>query len=146
MAASLRTCVHESGHVVACITYGVEIISVTVEDRPHLHRGHYHPHASDLGLEAICVLCLSGIAAEEYFFGVPIPDPAAIQQDLRMARDACSRAIADPWRAAVELARCRVAAERLVRSEFARQRITSIARLLLARGTLRGEEIFSVGL
>ena len=90
------------------------------------------------------MLCLAGIAAEEYFFGVPIPDPAAIQQDLNMARECVARSIPNPLQAAIELARCRVAAERLVRSEFAQDRIRVLAAALLRCGTLSGEEIHRI--
>jgi hypothetical protein len=133
-----RTAVHEAAHAVCCILYGIPILSVSL-DPPNLHRGRFTvEHA--FGLECLTVLCLAGIAAEEYFFGGPIPDPAAIQQDLQMARDACSRAIPDPLRAAVELARCRVAAERLVRGS--QQRIAKLAAALVQHGTLSGEQIF----
>jgi hypothetical protein len=141
MAVSLRERIatHEAGHCVAAITYGVPIISVTVEDRPHLHRGRYHAPTPDLGREAMVVLCLSGPAAEELFCG-RIED-GGDGPDLRMAREQVSRAIADPLRVGIELARCRVAAERLVSSKFAQDRIKVLAAALLQHGTLRGEQI-----
>jgi hypothetical protein len=85
MAASLRerTAIHEAGHATAAITYGVPVVAVTIQDRPHLRGGQYRAPAPDLGFEAIAVLCLSGIAAEELFCG-PTPT-VAISPNLRMA-------------------------------------------------------------
>ena len=88
------------------------------------------------------ILCLAGIAAEELFCG-PIPDGGDLA-DLRMAREHLSRAIADPLQAAAELSRCRAAAERLVRSAWAQQRIRVLADALLRCGTLSGEEIHRI--
>jgi hypothetical protein len=34
-----RVAHHEAGHACACILYNVPVISVTVTDRPHVHRG-----------------------------------------------------------------------------------------------------------
>ena len=90
------------------VVFGVPIVAVTVEDRPHMHRGQYHA-PGPLGVEAMVVLCLSGPAAEEMFCG-PITD-GGDEPDLQMAREQVSRAIADPLQIGIELARCRVAAE-----------------------------------
>jgi hypothetical protein len=73
----------------------------------------------------------------------PITD-GGDEPDLRMAREQVLCAIADPLRVGIELARCRVAAERLVRSEFAQDRIRVLAAALLRHGTLRGEEIHGI--
>jgi hypothetical protein len=64
--------------------------------------------------------------------------------DLRMAREYLARSVPNPLRAAGELARCRDAAQRLVRSQWAQQRIAKLAEALLRYGTLRGEEIFEL--
>jgi hypothetical protein len=122
------------------IIFGVPIISVSIAP-PHLHRGRYRP-AHNLGREIMVTLCLAGIAAEELFCG-PITDPAAIQQDLRIARAHLSRAIADPLQVIAELLRCRDAAARLVRSQWGATRIAKLAEALLRQGTLRGEQIFA---
>ena len=66
------------------------------------------------------------------------------EPDLQMAREHLSCAIADPLRAAQELARCRAAAERLVRSAWAQGRIRVLAEALLRCGTLSGEEIHRI--
>jgi hypothetical protein len=119
---------------------GIPVLSVTIDNAPNMHRGAYKA-AHACGLECLTVLCLAGIAAEEMLCG-PITD-GGDAPDLQMAREYLARAIPNPLRAAAELARCRVAAERLVRSEFARQRIAKLAAALLRQGTLRGEEIFA---
>jgi hypothetical protein len=131
-----RRAYHESGHVAAALVHGVPIVAVSLNP-PHMHRGRYHaPH--DCGLETIVQICLAGPEAEILFCGA-ITD-GADYGDYTMARETLARHF-DPLRAAIELARCRVAAERLVRSEFAQQRIARVSRALLARGTLSGEEI-----
>ena len=133
-----RVATHEAGHCVAALTFGIPILSVTIDPPPNMHRGAYKAeHAC--ALEYLTVLCLAGIAAEELFCG-PITD-GGDQPDLRMARTHLAHAIANPFRAAAELARCRAAAQRLVRSQWAQQRIAKLAEALLARGTLSGEEI-----
>jgi hypothetical protein len=143
MAASLRqrTATHEAGHVCAAIVYGIPVLSVTIDHAPNMHRGHSKA-AHACGFECLTVLCLAGPAAEELFCG-PITDPAAIQQDLRMARAHLSRAIADPLQVIAELLRCRDAAARLVRSQWGATRIAKLAEALLRQGTLRGEQIFA---
>jgi hypothetical protein len=143
MAASLleRICTHEGGHVCAANLYGIPIISVSVNDAPHTHRARYRaPH--DLGLETIVTMCLCGPAAEELFCGA-IED-GSDAGDLQMAREYLARSISNPLRAAAELARCRAAAERLVRSTWAQHRIRSLADQLLRCGTLTGEEIHRI--
>ena len=137
-----RCAFHESGHAVAAITYGVPILAVTIEDRPHLHRGQYHAPTPDLGFEAIAVICFAGICAEELLVG-PIEDGGDVP-DLRMVREHIARSVSNPLQVGVELARHRDAAARLVRSQWARQRIAKLAAALLQHGTLRGEQIFEL--
>jgi hypothetical protein len=87
-------------------------------------------------------MCLCGPAAEELFCG-PSND-GSDAGDLQMAREYLARSIANPLRAAGDLARCRAAASRLVRSAWAQQRIRLLADALLWHGTLSSEEFFSV--
>ena len=139
MAVSLRERIatHEAGHTVAAITYGVPIISVTVEDRPHMRRGRYHAPTPDLGFEAIAVICFAGICAEELLVG-PIDDGG---DDLLMVREHIARSVSNPLQVGVELARHRDAAARLVRSQWGAARIAKLAEALLQHGTLTGEQI-----
>ena len=54
------------------------------------------------------------------------------------------RRIANPLQAAAELARYRDAAQRLVRTAWAQQRIRLLADALQRNGSLSGEEIFEL--
>jgi hypothetical protein len=134
---------HEAGHVVAAITFGIPVISVTINDarNPHLLRGRYRP-PHDAGLEALCVLCLSGPESERAFCGDI--EPGADRTDLDMARRYLGHRLG-PLQLAAEIERHRASAERLVRTEWARRRITVIAEALLAHGTLSGEDIAALG-
>jgi hypothetical protein len=132
---------HESGHVCAALVYGILVLSVTIDPPPNLRRGAYKAEHS-CGLERLTVLCLAGPAAEEMFCG-PITD-GGDEPDLRMAREHLARSISNPLQAAAELSRCRAAAERLIRSAWAQQRIRLLADGLLRCGTLSGEEIHRI--
>jgi len=132
-----RCAFHEAAHATAALILSIPIVSVSLNP-PNMHRGHYRaPH--DCGLEYLVTICLSGPIGEELICGT-ITD-GSDQADYEMAKGYLSRAIADPLRVGIELARCRVAAERLVSSKFAQDRIAKLAAALLARGTLSGEEI-----
>jgi hypothetical protein len=134
-----RISYHEAAHAIACLSFGIPIIFVTVAtDTPHLLRGHYRPPPG-IGLEAMCILALAGPAGEEFFCG-PINEDAG-RVDHQMAREYLAHAGFDPLRIGVEFNRYRDAAERLVRSEWGQDRIRRIAAALLKRGTLTGEEI-----
>lgn len=61
-----------------------------------------------------------------------------------MAREYLARSVPNPLQAAAELARCRAAAARLVRSQWAQARIAKLADALLRRGVLSSEEIFEL--
>jgi hypothetical protein len=61
-----------------------------------------------------------------------------------MARQYLARRIANPLQAAAELARYGDAAQRLVRSAWARQRIAVLADALLRNGSLSGDEILGL--
>lgn len=63
-----RTAIHESGHAMAALVFGIPIIAVSIaDDHPHLHRGHYRPPTAAFGLECMVTLCLSGPEAEREF-------------------------------------------------------------------------------
>jgi hypothetical protein len=134
-----RCAYHESAHVTAALVLGVPVISVSIDnDTPHMHRARYRaPH--DCGLETIVTLCLAGPEAETLFCG-QITD-GSDQPDLRMAREYLARSISNPLRAAAELSRLRDAAQRLVRSAWAQQRIRLLADALLRHGTLTADDV-----
>jgi hypothetical protein len=137
-----RAAYHEAGHCAAAIAFGIPIIRVTIESKtPHLLRGHYRAQ-HDAGLECMATLCLAGPAAEGYFCG-SIED-GADRIDIDMARQHLARRF-EPLRIAAEIARLRDAAERLVRTPWAQQRIEMIADALVRHGTLTGEEISALG-
>jgi hypothetical protein len=142
MSLQERCAYHESGHAVAALTFGIPIITVTIEnDRPHLHRGRYHVSDADLGLESMMTLCLAGPEAEKEFCG-PIDDGSG-QTDYQMAREYLARSIANPLQAAAD-SRYRDAAQRLVRSSWAQRRIVMLAAALLRNGALTGEQILEI--
>ena len=137
-----RTAIHEAGHATATLAFGIPLVSVTIEHRPHLHRAHYRAPDADFGLECMVTLCLAGPEAEREFCG-PITDNSD-RVDYQMARDYLARHIANPLQAAAELVRFRDAAQRLVRSPWAQHRIVAIADALLRHGTLSADEIFEL--
>jgi hypothetical protein len=87
-------------------------------------------------------LCLAGPEAEREFCGSISDD--SDRADYDMAREYLARSIANPLQAAAELMRYRDAAQRLVRSPWAQQRIRLLADALLRHGTLSGEEIHRI--
>ncbi len=121
LARTARSAMRLAGHAVAAFTFGIPIISVTIaEEKPHLRRGRYRAHARLRPCGRI--------------------DDGDDKFDLETARDYLAREFA-PLRAAAEIARYRDAAQRLVRSPWAQDRIRLIADALLRQGTLNGEEI-----
>ncbi len=81
-------------------------------------------------------MCLSGPASEEYFCGKI--DDDGDRTDYEMARRYLAQRF-DVLQIGFEIARCRSAAERLVRGSA--QRIQAIANALLEHGALSGEQI-----
>jgi hypothetical protein len=79
-----RAAIHESGHVAACVNFGLPIIAVTIKDNhPHMHRDRFRRERS-AAVEALTIVCLSGPCAEELFFGAA--NDGSDQIDQQMAR------------------------------------------------------------
>jgi hypothetical protein len=141
MTNKQRTAIHEAGHCVAAVQLGVPVIGATIDPRrPHFTRDGFR-RSRNLALEHLCLICLSGPAAEELFCG-PIAD-AGDKLDLAQAR----AFIADGYNEFMrpyELARLRNAAENLVRSHWARERIKRLAAALIDQGSLAAEAIYAL--
>jgi hypothetical protein len=142
MAASLRQRIatHEVGHVLAALTFGIPLISVSVVGHPHAQCGRYHPPPG-LGIEALLTFYLAGSESEKEFFGTSDDDDS--RGDLDSARAELARRYA-PLQIGFQLLRHRDAARRLVSSAWAQQKIRVLAAALLAHGTLSGEQIFEL--
>ncbi len=138
----LRRCAyHEGSHATACLCLGIPIIRVCIDTaRPHLHRADYHP-PSGIGLQAMCILALSGPIGEQYFCGAA--NDGSDQADVEMAKSFLARAGFDLLGVEAEIMRFRAAAERLVCTE--QRRIRLIADALLKRGSLTAQEIYQLG-
>jgi len=133
-----RTSLHEASHATCALAYGIPIVRVCITaNTPHLRRGDYRPPPG-IGLQAIVTLCLAGPAGEEYFCGRV--NDGGDETDIEMAREYLAR-YCDPVLIGAGLAQGRDAAERLVRTAWAEQRIRLLADALLQRGTLSGEDI-----
>ena len=115
----------------AALAFAVPIIRVTIEnDTPHLHRGRYRAEAN-LALECMVTLCHAGPEAEREFCG-PITDNSD-RVDYEMAYAYLARQL-NPLQVGAEFVRYRDAAQRLVRSAWARHRIVAIAEHLCGMG------------
>jgi hypothetical protein len=126
---------------VAALAFAIPIIRVTIaDDTPHLHRGRYRAEA-DLALKSMVTLCLAGPEAEKEFCG-PISDDSD-RVDYQMAYEYLARQL-NPLQVGAEFLRYRDAAQRLVRSAWARHRIRLLADALLRHGTLTVEQISAI--
>jgi hypothetical protein len=97
---------------------------------------------ANLALECMVTPCFAGPEAEREFCG-PINN-GSDRVYYEMARDYLARRVVNPLQAAAELARHRVAAQRLVRSTWAQHRIVGLADALLRNGALTGEQILEI--
>jgi hypothetical protein len=134
-----RAAHHEAGHCVAALQFSVPIKACTIKDGyAGMFRGNYRPPAVGVGVEVMSVLALSGPAAEREYVG-PITD-GSDATDIAMAREYLSQRY-DASQILFQLNRARDSAAALVRTPWARQRITAIATALLQHGTLSGQDI-----
>ncbi len=135
-----RIAVHEAAHCVACIVYGIPIWSVTIDgSNPHMHQGAWQPPDGLDALECLCTMGLVASEAEKVFC-----DGKPVEGSDRDDVDSVLRALAQyysPLEINVQLERMRGAAERLVKTDWARRVIPRIADELLRHGSLTGEQI-----
>jgi ATP-dependent Zn protease len=130
-----RIAYHESGHTIAAITFGLPVVAVTIDGRPHLHRDRFRRERSS-ATEALIIVCLAGPSAETLFFGPA--DDGGDRINIDMARRYLCGCFADN-QIELQMLRMSQAAERLVTSS--RREIEAIAAALMQRGTLTGAEV-----
>jgi hypothetical protein len=129
-----RIAYHESGHVIGCLVGGIPIISCSITTHPpRLLRGHFRGST-----EIMVTMALCGPAAERCYVG-PICD-SSDQTDIAMARRYLARQL-HPVQIGAALARLENAADSLVKTPWARDRIQLISAALLKYGALSGDEI-----
>jgi hypothetical protein len=93
-------------------------------------------------IEHLGIICLSGPAAEELFCG-PITD-GGDHTDLTMAKNYIKDSYYPEITHGYHLSRLRSAAEHLVRSHWAKERIQKVADALLVHGSLDAETIYNL--
>jgi hypothetical protein len=132
-----RTAYHEAGHCLACLAFGVEIRSVTIEGQPYLERGKL-PFDNGLTLEALLTLCLAGPECERLHLGAV--DDGGDFLDIRTAFRHLRRQLS-PLEVLGAYSRARASAERLVSTRWGRRTAPRLVQALIERGTLSGEDI-----
>jgi hypothetical protein len=132
---------HESGHVIASVRLGIGVLRADINPQhPHFLRDRFTRRA-DTALEHLCLICLSGPAAEELFCG-PIIDNGDFL-DMTMARGYVEQGY-DELQRGFQLQRLRDAAEHLARTDWARKRIQRLADALIEHGSLDADEIYAL--
>jgi hypothetical protein len=135
-----RDAVHEIGHALACLVYGVEIRSVTIEGQPFLERGEL-PLDHGLTLEALLTLCLSGPEAERLHCGAV--DDGGDYLDIEGAFRHLRRQV-PALQVLGAFSRARDAARGLVRTPWAIRTTPRLVQALIANGTLSGDDVYSL--
>jgi hypothetical protein len=135
-----RVAYHEVGHALAALLFGIPIRTVTVEGQPHLHRGEL-PLDPGLTLEALLTLCLAGPECERLHCGALDDggDTLDIDAAFRHLRHELS-----PLEVLGEYSRARNAAAALVATPWARRCTVRLVQALVERGTLSGEDLYSL--
>ena len=134
-----RRAYHESGHAAAVLTFGIPVIDATISgDRAYMLRDYYCAPTAGIGIETMATLCLAGPSSEEFFVGKF--NDGSDTGDLAQAREVLARQF-DAMQIGAALNRYRDAADKLVRTPWAQQRIRLIADALLRHGSLTGDEI-----
>jgi len=128
--------------VCAALTYGIPLVHVTVTGHPHAQCGSWRA-PQGLACEALLTFLLAGPEAEKEFCGAL--DDGGDRIDVDNARRFLSRQFA-PLQVGFQLLRYRDAAQRLVRSPWAKQRICLLADALLRNGALTSDQIFELRL
>jgi hypothetical protein len=64
-----RIAVHEAGHVIAAVVFGIPITRATIVEDPQVQCGRYHTDLANLALEANVTFYRAGRSAEALHFG-----------------------------------------------------------------------------
>jgi hypothetical protein len=131
-----RVCIHESGHCAAALCFGLPILSVSV-DPPRLLRQRLRPPE-----ETWLTVCFSGGAAERLHIGGGFNECGELE-DYRMAHSfLCGRY--PRIEVGLRIDAAMVAAERLIKTDWAKRCVPRIARALNARGVLSGGDVYAL--
>src|SRR6516162_1841579 len=131
-----RICIHEGGHAAAALVFGLPILSVSV-DPPRLLRQRLRPPE-----EAWLTVCFSGGAAERLHIGGKFDECGEIE-DYRMAHSFLCRRY-PLVEVGIRIDTAMLAAERLIKTEWARRCVPRIAQALNARGVLSGDDVYAL--
>jgi hypothetical protein len=131
-----RICIHEAGHCAAALCFGLPIKSVSI-DPPRLLRQRLRPPE-----EAWLTVCFSGGAAERLHIGGRF-DECGDVQDYAMARRFLCRHY-PLVEIGLRIDTAMVAAERLIKTDWARSAVPKIAAALHQRGFLSGDDVYAL--
>jgi hypothetical protein len=131
-----RICIHEAGHAAAALCFGLPILSVSF-DPPRLLRQRLRPPE-----EAWLCVCFSGGAAERLHIGGKFNECGELE-DYRMAHSfLCRRYPLVEIGVRIDIAMA--AAERLIKTVWARGAVPRIATALHQHGFLSGDDVYAL--
>jgi hypothetical protein len=131
-----RICIHESGHCAAALCFGLPILSVSVEP-PRLLRQRLRPPE-----ETWLTVCFSGGAVERLHIGGGFNECGELE-DYRMAHSfLCGRY--PRIEVGLRIDAAMVAAERLIKTDWARSAVPKIAAALHQRGFVSGDDVYAL--